>query len=73
MSTSILAIGAEQLGEELKPYVRCPHCDDPHEVRYGSKVEPDGSLTPSRLLAYVKCPDNNRSYLVGIDGHKFKP
>jgi hypothetical protein len=39
-----------------------------HDVEYGDVVKEDGSREKSKLLAFIKCPQNNNCYLVGIEG-----
>ena len=52
------------IGETIK----CKVCGELHDIQYGNIVEKDGSLTPSKMLAFIKCPTNGNSYLVGING-----
>lgn len=63
---SFVAIGNDELGDDIGEYVTCPHCGDQHPVQYGDKIEKDGTKTPSKLLGFYKCGDN--SYLCSIDG-----
>lgn len=46
----------------------CPNCNEEHIVIYGDKMLEDGTLVPSRMLAFVKCDKNGSTYLVGIEG-----
>ena len=64
---AFLAVGNRELGPFIGKVVECPNCGDLHEVKYGDKIEKDGTLTPSKMLGYVKC-NNGKSYLVAIDG-----
>lgn len=52
----------------LENTVKCKVCKKYHDVEYGDIIEKDGSRTPSKMLAYIKCPKNCKSYLVGING-----
>ena len=67
----MIVVGADELGKDIREYVNCPNCGELHRVKYGNKVEKDGTLTPSKLLGYVKC-DNGNSYLVAINGKELK-
>ena len=72
MSENFMAVGADELGESLGEQARCPHCHKNHVVEYGNRIvrDPDGTehKIPSTMLAFVKCPTNQSSYLVGIAG-----
>jgi DNA-directed RNA polymerase subunit RPC12/RpoP len=48
--------------------IKCKVCGEHHNVEYGDIIEKDGSKTPSKMLAFIKCPTNDKSYLVGING-----
>lgn len=50
----------------------CPNCGEEHEVGYGEKVNPDGTREPSKMLAFLTCPKNDTTYLIGIEGKKIK-
>lgn len=50
----------------------CPNCNEEHVVEYGDKVLEDGTLAPSRMLAFTKCDKNGSTYLVGIKGKSIK-
>lgn len=50
----------------------CPNCNEEHMVTYGNKVLEDGTLAPSRMLAFTKCDKNGSTYLVGIEGKLIK-
>ena len=67
----MFAVGNEELGDEVRGYATCPNCGEQHRVQYGDKVEKDGTLTPWKMLGYVKCT-NGSSYLVAIDGKELK-
>ena len=68
----MLAIGNDELGDAIKATITCPDCGEKHKVQYGDAVMKDGTTKPSKMLAYVKCPKNDKSYLVGIDGKEWK-
>ena len=67
----MLAVGNNELGGFIGPKAVCPNCKKSHTVKYGDKVNEDGSLTPSNMLGYVKC-SNGSSYPVAIDGREYK-
>ena len=50
----------------------CPNCNEEHTVIYGNKVLEDGTLAPSRTLAFVKCDKNDSICLVGIKGKSIR-
>lgn len=64
----MLAIGNEELEDapNIGKTIHCTRCGQRHRVEYGDKVEKDGTKTPSKLLAFVRCQKN--TYLVGING-----
>ena len=62
----MLAIGANELHEPLGDTVECHKCGQKHPIEYGEEVLKDGTMKPSKLLAFYKCGD--KSYLAGIDG-----
>lgn len=66
-----LAVGNEELGKFIGVNAICPNCKKYHKVKYGDKVNKDGTLSPSKLLGYVKC-NNGEAYLVAIDGREYK-
>lgn len=57
-----VAIGDEELGEPLGAVTHCPHCHNEHPV---TQSDPP-------TLQFVKCPENDHSYLVGINGKAWK-
>jgi hypothetical protein len=65
-----VGIGSDELGESIGETVQCPHCRKPHKVKYGQKINEDGSKTPSKMLGFVKC--GKESYLVSINGKKIR-
>ena len=46
----------------------CNNCGGEHEVRYGEELIEDGTWKPSKVLAFITCPENDATYLVGIKG-----
>ena len=52
----------------LEDEIECPQCGALHKVEYGVMVHKDGTLSPSRALAFVRC--EGKSYLVGILGKR---
>lgn len=68
----MFAIGNNEL-DQLEPIgkkTKCPQCGKQHEVKYGEKVNPDGTKEPSKLLGYVNC--GKKSYLVAVKGMRLK-
>jgi hypothetical protein len=65
-SIPFIAVGGDDLGEEVGKYAKCPHCSKQHLVLYGEKVLDDGSKVPSNMLGYVQC--RKASYVVAING-----
>ena len=54
--------------KEVGEFARCNNCGEYHDVRYGDIVNKDGTKAPSKLLAFITCPESGSSYLVGIEG-----
>jgi hypothetical protein len=67
----MLTIGAGELRVPLGDTVDCPHCGQQHPIKYGNTVMEDGTLKPSKLLAYYKCGD--QPYIAGINGLALNP
>jgi len=67
-----LAIGNDELkdNENVGEFETCPNCGEQHKVRYGEKVNKDGSRTKPKFLSFIDC--QNGSYLVGINGKRLK-
>ena len=67
---NLFTISNEEINSKstLGTTVKCKVCGELHDVQYGDIIEKDGSLTPSKMLAFIKCPANGESYLVGIEG-----
>ncbi len=61
-----VAIGNDELGDEVGETAICPNCGKQHEVSYGEEVKEDGTKVKSDLLGFVKC--KKHSYLVSIKG-----
>ena len=49
----------------------CNGCGGYHELKYGERVNEDGTKTPSKMLGYVKCGD--KAYLSTINGKSIFP
>lgn len=63
--TPFVAIGNEQLGSQLPPFIVCPHCHQEHEITCSSS-EP--SNQGNRItLQFYKC--EGKTYLAGINHH----
>ena len=68
----MFTIGNDELNkkDQLGDFILCDKCGERHRIEYGDKVEKDGTLTPSKLLAFYKC--GNDSYLAGIGGRDIR-
>ena len=66
----MLIIGKDELdkAEPLGDFILCNKCGNRHIIKYGDEVLPDGTLKPSKSLAFYKC--NGKTYLAGIDGKR---
>jgi len=66
----MFAIGNDELenNSDIGTHAKCGSCGDMHEIDYGSIVNKDGSKTKSKMLAFIKCTQNDKCYLVGING-----
>jgi len=62
-----VAIGADELGEDIGEEALCTRCGETHTVEYGTKTV-EGKQVPSKMLGFVKCGEN--SYLVSINGKR---
>lgn len=69
-----VAFGSDELegNDPVGTHEICPNCGEEHEVGYGEKVNPDGTREPSKMLAFLTCPKNEATYLIGIEGKKIK-
>lgn len=67
-----IAVGNGELDNnpDVPEIYKCPRCNEEHPVEYGDKVNKDGTKTPDKLLAFVKC--RGSSYLIGINGKMLK-
>jgi len=72
MTIPFIAVGHGELDNnpDIPEEYNCPRCNHKHPVQYGENVEKDGTKTPSKMLAYVKCKKG--VYLVGINGKMLK-
>lgn len=66
----MLAIGNDELGDELGTHIECPHCGGRHEVKHGTARDSDGNEVPS-MLQYYRCGET--LYLAGIKGREVTP
>jgi hypothetical protein len=64
----MFAIGNDELKNlpEAGKTVKCKKCGKNHKIRYGNKVEKDGTKTPSKLLGFIKCGKD--TYLASVNG-----
>lgn len=56
--------------EPVPDCIVCPVCGEQHKIEYGDEVHDDGTVTPSKLLAFYKC--NGRAYVAGVRGKLIK-
>ena len=70
MTIPYMAIGNDELGEELGDTIVCPMCGQSHAIEYGHEILDDGTRIPSNLLAFYKCGDN--VYLAGVKGRRVR-
>ena len=70
----MFAIGNDELENNpvLEEYEKCRDCGELHKVEYGEKVHEDGSKTPCKDIAFLKCPKTGITYLIGVHGKKIK-
>ena len=64
-----IAVGTDELTEDLGDSIHCPHCGEQHPIEYGKQQVGD-EWVESKTLAFYSCGD--KSYLAGINGKKFK-
>jgi hypothetical protein len=64
-----IAVGNDELKEDLPALIKCPHCDNQHEVQH-SKNDPRNKDCKINLSFY-KCGE--KSYLCGIDNKLLPP
>lgn len=69
--TPFLAVGNDELGEEVTDRAICPHCGELHDLVYGERVLADGTKEPCKMLGVVKCA-NGHLYLGSINGKQFR-
>ncbi len=67
-----VAFGNDELNKKDKigNFEICPGCGKPHKVEYGNRLLGDGTRVPSKVLAFVTCPESKKSYLVGVRGKR---
>lgn len=64
----MFAIGNDELekNDKVGNEIKCPTCGKNHPIEYGNKKMPDGSLQPSKTLAFYEC--RGKLFLAGING-----
>lgn len=69
---TFIAFGNDELEneEEIKDIEMCPNCNESHIVKYADRINEDGTKEKSKELAFISCPQNGESYLVGVKGKK---
>lgn len=67
-----MAVGPEQLGDELREIAECPNCKHRHKILYGKEKQKDGTLVETKLLGFVHCPKSQKDYVVGLAGRYLK-
>ena len=60
-----LAVGADELGDELPSAIECPMCMGMHDIQNSEGTDQTGKKTIGTLQFY-KCGDS--TYLAGIKG-----
>ena len=61
-----IAIGNDQLGDEVTDTADCPNCGEQHPIAYGT----DEHGRPTRTLGFVRC--DGRSYIVAVNGRVWR-
>lgn len=51
----------------------CNGCEGKHELRYGRTIKHDGSTEENRMLGFVKCTENGKTYLATIADREVFP
>lgn len=64
-----LAVGNDELGEEVGVKIKCSRCKKMHTIKYG-KRKIGNKWVNSKILGYVNC--GKKAYLVAINGREFK-
>ena len=65
-----VAIGNDELGEDVVKMLKCKRCGKRHKVRYGERVLSDGTRQPSKMAGFIIC--RGKAYLVAINGKRIK-
>ena len=65
-----IAIGNDELGEDVVDEIICGRCGKKHKVKYCERILPDGTMQPSKLVGFIKC--GGKPYLVAINGKLIK-
>ena len=68
--TPFIAIGNDELGEDVGKTLKCKRCGKRHKVKSVERVLSDGTWQPSALLGFIKC--RGKAYLVAINGKLIK-
>ena len=63
--STMYTVGKNELTRPLLDKELCPNRGELHDVHYGDKVNSDGTKTPSKLIASIRCGES--SYLVGVN------
>lgn len=61
-----IAVGNDELGEQVGETIICKQCGQHHAIEYGDKILPDGTKEPTKLLAFYTC--GKVTYLCAING-----
>ena len=64
-----IAVGADELGEDLESAIQCPRCMEMHDIEHSEGTDKDGNRTTGTLQFY-KC--GGTTYLAGIKGKAIK-
>ena len=65
-----MAVGNDELGEQLGKTIICTHCLEEHVIENSKVKNEKGELVPSDILQFYKCGDT--TYLAGIKGKRVK-
>ena len=64
----MFAIGNDELKNlpEANRTAKCKKCGKNHIIKYGHKIEKDGTKTPTKMLGIIKCGKD--TFLATING-----
>ncbi len=67
---TILRRNNDELGksDNIGEIIKCPNCQQIHNIEYGEQVLKDGTKIPSKLLGFYTC--GGAKYIAGINGKK---